>query len=333
MVLAWYFNENSGEVDHRAPHKSNEPVSVQQLIKLGVLYWRIEDGAESPRLLKIRSDRAYKNHDFVQISPQMVNAEQKLKTFYDEHLHDDEEIRFVLDGSGYFDVRDNQDRWIRILVEKYDLIVLPAGIFHRFSLDLNNFAYVMRLFQDEPKWVAHSRQEKATEERDARSKFLLTKVNVFYYLHFMQGESIASNGRAIIYDDGAPALAHYPHIRIVNGVVYISGLSSRRQDGSHVGAVKDAEGNWILSIEEQTKGCIENMNDLLRSIGLDLTALVDFSVFLTDMKHFKGYNSVYNAYFDAHLGPTRTTVAVKELPHPNILIEIKAIAALPKELH
>lgn len=49
--------------------------------------------------------------------------EEKVKSFFHEHLHEDEEIRYIRDGSGFFDVRSEQDEWVRIFLVKDDLIV------------------------------------------------------------------------------------------------------------------------------------------------------------------------------------------------------------------
>lgn len=126
----------------------------------------------------------------------------------------------------------------------------------------------------------------------------------------------------------AQPLGNYPHVKRVGNFIYVSGTSSRRSDNTHVGAVKNEHGVWQLDIKEQTKAVIENIGELLKSVDAKLTDLIDITTFLVDMKDFKGYNQVYGTFFD-HKGPTRTTVAVHQLPHPNLLIEIKAIAYLP----
>ncbi|MEZ4886305.1 MAG: RidA family protein [Chitinophagales bacterium] len=132
-----------------------------------------------------------------------------------------------------------------------------------------------------------------------------------------------------ILTDKAKPLGNYPHIKRVGDFLYISGTSSRRADNTHIGAEQDENGNWILDIRAQTRAVIENIEVYVKSVGADLSNVVDITTFLVDMKDFKGYNEVYGTFFNKETGPTRTTVAVHQLPHPNLLIEIKAIAYHP----
>jgi len=89
-----------------------------------------------------------------------------------EHIHYDEEIRLCLEGSGYFDVRDGDDNWIRISLEVGDMIVLPEGIYHRFTCDASNYIKALRLFVGEPVWTPHNRADIAEKENASRLKYV-----------------------------------------------------------------------------------------------------------------------------------------------------------------
>jgi len=133
------------------------------------------------------------------------------------------------------------------------------------------------------------------------------------------------NDNSKVLKDKAQPLGNYPHVKRVGDFIFVSGTSSRRPDNTHVGATKDADGNWSLDIRLQTEAVINNIKSLLQSMDVDLSDVIDITTFLVDMADFKGYNEIYGQFFD-HTGPTRTTVAVHQLPHPNLLIEIKALA-------
>ncbi|MEV5211942.1 RidA family protein [Micromonospora sp. NPDC053740] len=120
----------------------------------------------------------------------------------------------------------------------------------------------------------------------------------------------------------------FPHVKVAGGFVFVSGTSSRRADNTFAGVEVDGFGTTNLDIRVQTRAVIENVRDLLRSVGADLADLVQVTAYLVNMNDFGGYNEVWAEFFDAS-GPTRTTVAVHQLPHPHLLIEIQAVALLP----
>ncbi|EGC37801.1 hypothetical protein DICPUDRAFT_29711 [Dictyostelium purpureum] len=142
---------------------------------------------------------------------------------------------------------------------------------------------------------------------------------------------MSKNGTPFILDERAKALANYPHMRKVGDFFFVSGISSRRPDNTYEGVHVDPEtGKVTLDIGEQTKAVIENIRTILQAGGADLENIIDLTVFLVDMKDYKGFNYMYNKYFNIETGPTRTTVAVHQLPNPNLLIEIKATALCNK---
>lgn len=167
MVRLYYHDNKDTEDDFTDPHDSGESCLLETLARIGVFYRHVPT---MQQLDQIATERQYRNRDVVDFSPEKAGSEEafraRLKIFYREHYHNDEEIRYVVDGEGYFDVRTPQDRWIRAKVEKNDLLVLPAGIYHRFTVDSGKrLIKAVRLFKDEPLWEAIPRGSTNSEAR------------------------------------------------------------------------------------------------------------------------------------------------------------------------
>jgi len=122
----------------------------------------------------------------------------------------------------------------------------------------------------------------------------------------------------------------YPHVKRAGDFLIVSGTSARRADNTIAGAEADELGTTHLDIRAQTKAVIENVREILRSMQADLTDVVEVTSYLVNMNDFAGYNEVYGEYFSQD-GPARTTVAVHQLPHPHLLVEIRAVAYKPEK--
>lgn len=137
-----------------------------------------------------------------------------------------------------------------------------------------------------------------------------------------------STTQASVVPGKATPRGRFPHVKRAGDFLFVSGTSSRRPDNTIAGASADAMGTALLDIREQTRAVIENIRDILGSVGAGLSDVVEVTTYLVDMGDFGGYNGVYGEFFGFD-GPARTTVAVHQLPHPHLRIEIKAVAYKP----
>lgn len=138
-------------------------------------------------------------------------------------------------------------------------------------------------------------------------------------------------GESLVLPEKARPRGSFPHVKWVGDFAFVSGTSARRPDETFAGARTKPNGEVELDIRTQARATIENLRDILRSIGAGLKDLTDVEAYLVDMVDYEGFNEVYARYF-GYEGPARTTVAVRALPHPHQLLMMKAIAHKPSLL-
>ncbi len=125
-------------------------------------------------------------------------------------------------------------------------------------------------------------------------------------------------------------MATYVHTRRAGGLLFVAGQGSRDPESdAYAGVTRDSAGRVIAhDIAVQTAAVLTNVERALKSQGLSRADLVDVTVFLTDMSEFQAMNEVWNQFFAETPAPTRTTVAVRQLPGDNF-VEMKGIAVFP----
>ncbi len=143
------------------PSPGQAPCTITDLTATGVVHEHlpVDPAAFQPSLDTLKSERGYAEQDEVELSPDTPNLDQICAKFIDEHLHTDDEVRYVLEGEGIFDIRSTTDQWMRVTVQQGDLLVVPANLHHRFLLTERKHIRCVRLFKDAAGWVPHYRDE------------------------------------------------------------------------------------------------------------------------------------------------------------------------------
>ncbi|TKR82795.1 hypothetical protein L596_016474 [Steinernema carpocapsae] len=147
MVRAWYLSdkvEDQRDECHRDPP---EFCGLEKLSEVGFYYrYVIENRTEG--LKKVTAEFGYDYQDEITINQeQLPDYEIIIKKFFNEHIHKDDEARYIVDGSGYFDVRDKEVQtggFVSLL--KRATLALTAGVYHRFTVDSNDYVHAVRFF-------------------------------------------------------------------------------------------------------------------------------------------------------------------------------------------
>uniref|UniRef100_A0A8R1DYT9 Acireductone dioxygenase n=1 Tax=Caenorhabditis japonica TaxID=281687 RepID=A0A8R1DYT9_CAEJA len=173
--MAYFMTDTSKENrQDECRFSPNKDATVEDLNKIGVECTKVDFDdvnvqEDLDRLIK-KYDMNF--HDEVHICrATMPDFDGKLDMFFEEHLHDDAELRVIKKGVGYFDVRGKDERWIRIPVRRGDFVFLPAGIYHRFTTDRAEDVIALRLFRNNPKWTAFNRKTDG-DDQPIRQQYL-----------------------------------------------------------------------------------------------------------------------------------------------------------------
>ena len=114
---------------------------------------------------------------------------------------------------------------------------------------------------------------------------------------------------------------HFSHaiaVETKGKLVFISGMTSRRADGTIVG---------VGDIEAQTRQVCENLKSAVEAAGGTMDDICRVDVYVRNMEHFEKIHKVRREYFRSP-PPASTMVEVTKMTSPDYLIEINAIAVI-----
>ncbi|VDM56737.1 unnamed protein product [Angiostrongylus costaricensis] len=142
--------------DRRLPHHIFPPktITIDQLFQLtGVVYYKVDMNdttAMKKRLSRVKIERKVNSSDMLTISESIPDFNEKLDDYYEPTIKNLDVVSLVVDGACYYDVEPEEDEWIRIQLERGDLIVIPKGVSHRFTVTPQNYVQIQRFLPKKP---------------------------------------------------------------------------------------------------------------------------------------------------------------------------------------
>ena len=140
---------------------TGKEITAQELNEQGIIYFQLPTDPSSYQgpLDKVMKERDYVTQDEVNMSPSLPNYDEMCRKFSIEHYHPGDEVRFTLAGSGVWEIRSLDDKWMKVVVGKGDFITVPDNRYHRFYLTDEKMIKCIRLFKDHNGWVQVYRKD------------------------------------------------------------------------------------------------------------------------------------------------------------------------------
>jgi 1,2-dihydroxy-3-keto-5-methylthiopentene dioxygenase len=148
---------------------------ARYLARLDIAYERwnpspaLAPGASSEEILRayerdieaLKARGGYLTADVINVDSQTAGLEEMLNKFNREHWHDEDEVRFIVEGHGIFHIRPQAGSVVAIEVSAGDLLCVPRGTLHWFNLCPDMRIKAIRLFQDSAGWTPYYTDELA----------------------------------------------------------------------------------------------------------------------------------------------------------------------------
>ena len=122
--------------------------------------------AYAEEIARLKREGGYVTADVIDVKPATPGLDAMLARFRSEHWHDEDEVRFILEGRGVFHVRPREGAVVAIEVAPGDLLRVPRGTWHWFDLCAERRVRAIRLFQDPSGWTPHYTESGAEKGRE-----------------------------------------------------------------------------------------------------------------------------------------------------------------------